>query len=158
MFPRWHLSYARGYLLLGLLDAASEELAALPPEYMEMDDTIILQASVLQEQNEWLRLEPLAADLVRRHPEAAEWWVMWAYATRRADSLHAAQDILLEAETRHPNEATIQFNLACYACQLGDLDLARVRAFKAIQLDRQFAVSAKTDSDLAPLRATGWSP
>ena len=59
------------------------------------------------------------------------------------------------AEQRHPEEATIQFNLGCYACQRGDLKVARERVTRAIALDAAFQQAASTDPDLAPLRAQG---
>ena len=78
---------------------------------------------------------------------------MWAYAARRADSIPEAQKILLAAIPHHPTNGTIQFNLACYACQLGDLTDARHHLDLAIALDKEFAAAAATDPDLAPLRA-----
>ncbi len=158
MFPHWRLSHARGYLLLGLIDEAADELSQLPEDWLDKDETLALRAAILQEQHDWLQLQALASDLARRMPAAAEWWIMWAYATRRAESLSAAQAILREAELQHPTEATIPFNLACYACQLGDLGSARLLLARAIALDPSFATSALNDPDLEPLRATGWKP
>jgi len=86
-------------------------------------------------------------------PQEAGGWITWAYATRRADSLAAAEAILLKAEQLHPAEPTIQFNLGCYACQRGDLIAAQLRVDRAIALDAHFAGTAATDPDLAPLRA-----
>ncbi len=85
-------------------------------------------------------------------PTEAAGWVTWAYAVRRADSLAAAESILLEAERHHPKEATIQFNLGCYACLRGDLGAARRRIDRAVALDPKFAPAAATDPDLAALR------
>jgi hypothetical protein len=79
-------------------------------------------------------------------------WIMWAYATRRDQSLAVAEKILLEAESEHPQEATIQFNLGCYACQRGDLKEARRRVDRAIAIEKSFRTLAATDPDLAPLR------
>lgn len=79
----------------------------------------------------------------------------WAYATRRAESLTAAEKILLEAERLHPAEPTIQFNLGCYACQRGALAEARRRVARAIALDKKFIGAAASDPDLEPLRSAG---
>ena len=112
----------------------------------------VLRSLVLQEQKHWVRLVPLAAGLAKEKPDDPGWWIMWAYATRRATTLAEAEKILLEAETHHPKEATIQFNLGCYACQRGDLTTARKRVDHAIALDDHFRDAAVTDPDLAPLR------
>ena len=82
-------------------------------------------------------------------------FVSLAYATRRSESLREAEAILRQAEQRHPEDATIQFNLGCYACQRGDLSTARERVVRAISLDQAFRSAASTDPDLAPLRECG---
>lgn len=155
MSPKWILSHARGYLELGLVERAREELSGLPAAWQEKTEVLGLRAVILQELQEWLLLQPLAGDLAGREPENPGWWVIWAYATRRAESIQAAEAILREAELRHPGEATIQFNLGCYACQQGRLPEAKSRVEKAIELERAFADSARTDPDLEPLRRQG---
>jgi tetratricopeptide (TPR) repeat protein len=66
--------------------------------------------------------------------------------------LRFADDILKEAAEKFPDCATIQFNLACYAAQLGRRDEALIRLQRAIDLDNAYAALAKTDPDLEPLR------
>ena len=149
---KWLLSHARGYLELGMVEEAAVELDRVPIESASEFDVRVLRALVLQEQKHWVRLVPIAAGLAREKPNDAGWWIMWAYATRRASTLAAAEKILLEAETYHPQEATIQFNLGCYACQRGDLAIERTRVDAAIALDSHFRDAAATDPDLAPLR------
>jgi hypothetical protein len=149
---KWLLSHARGYLELGMVEEAADELDRVPIESASEFDVRVLRSLVLQGQKHWVRLVPLAAGLAREKPHDAGWWIMWAYATRRAATLAAAEKVLLEAEALHPKEATIQFNLGCYACQRGDLAVARTRVASAIALDSHFRDAAATDPDLAPLR------
>jgi tetratricopeptide (TPR) repeat protein len=149
---KWLLSHTRGYLELGMIEEAAAELDRIPELSASEFDVRVLRALVLQEQKQWGRLVPLAARLAREKPGDAGWWIMWAYATRRAASLPAAEKILLEAETHHPKEATIQFNLGCYACQRGDLASARKRVDRAIALDGHYREAAETDPDLTALR------
>lgn len=153
MLPKRHLSYARGYLELGLVAEAAAELERLPPAVRTGLEATAIRLAILQEQQNWPALRDEARRLVQLHPEEAAGWVTWAYAARRAESLAAAEGILLRAEQQHPAEATIQFNLGCYACQRGDLALARRRVDRAISLDADFSAAAATDPDLAPLRA-----
>ena len=153
MNPRWRLSHARGYLELGMVKEAAAELAQLPPGYPDDDDLLALRTVILREQARWPELRVAAAELVRRQPKQAAGWITYAYATRRATSLLAAETILREAELHHPQEPTIQFNLGCYACQRGDLHEARRRVDAAIALDEDFRAAAAADPDLAPLRA-----
>jgi tetratricopeptide (TPR) repeat protein len=150
-----HLSYAQGYLGLGMLAEAAAELDRIPPIESLSIEVLAIRLAILQEQKNWPALSALAGDVVRRAPGEAAAWVTWAYATRRADSLEAAEKILLEAEQHHPSEPTIQFNLGCYACLRGDLAAARQRVERAVVLDKKFALAAATDPDLASLRAAG---
>jgi Tfp pilus assembly protein PilF len=129
----------------------------VPAEAARQTDVLTLRALVLQEQAKWPPLAEVAHTLVGRQPAECSWWITWAYATRRSQSLEAAEVILLEAERTHPKEAAIQFNLGCYACQRGDLAGARRRVERALALDPTFREAAESDPDLAPLRAAGGS-
>jgi Flp pilus assembly protein TadD len=155
MHSRWRLSHVRGYLELGLIDQAAAELALLPAEEQEAPTALALRAAILQEQQRWPELATTAAELVRQQPGEPGWWIALAYATRRSESLHEAEALLREAERLHPADGTIQFNLACYACQRGDLLAARVYLRRAITLNEDFRAAATTDPDLAPLREAG---
>jgi tetratricopeptide (TPR) repeat protein len=153
MFSKRRLSHARGYLELGMIAEAASELDRIPiPDSADLE-VLGVRLAVLQEQENWPVLRDRARELVDRVPAEAAGWVTWAYATRRAESIEAAEKILLAAEVQHPSEATIQFNLGCYACQRGDLLTARMRVNRAIALDPKFAAAAATDPDLAPLRS-----
>ena len=158
MFPRRRLSFAYGYLMLGMVAEAAAELEKIPAPENEGLDVVAARLAVLQEQKNWPALRELAHTFVQRAPGEAAAWVTWAYAVRRADSLDEAERILLEGESQHPTDPTIQFNLGCYACQRGDLVAARARIDRAIALDAKFVEAATTDPDLEPLRAAGYQP
>jgi Tfp pilus assembly protein PilF len=147
------VSRAQGYLELGMVAEAAGEIERIPAQEIDGLEVISVRLALLQEQKDWPAASQLAALFVRRSPKEPAGWITWAYATRRAESLDAAEKILLEAERRHPNEATIQFNLGCYACQRGDLVAARQRVDRAIALNAKFSAAAETDPDLGPLRA-----
>ena len=74
-----------------------------------------------------------------------------AYAKRRSEGLHIAHTILTHAAEVHPANATIQFNLACYEAQLGNLDRAKAHLSKATRADKKFSLLALNDPDLEPL-------
>lgn len=156
MFSRWRLSHAQGYLALGLIDAADAELAALSPAEQDQPLALSLRATVFQAQERWAEMQSVTAELVRAQPDESGWWIMWAYATRRTESVKEAEAILRNAEQRHPRDATIKFNLGCYACVRGNLTLARSYIEQAIELDRAFAALAESDEDLVALRASGF--
>lgn len=70
---------------------------------------------------------------------------------RRVESIDAAHVVLKRAEARHPNDATIQFNLACYEAQLGNLGQAKVNLERATRIDPKFRLTAMEDTDLEPI-------
>jgi predicted Zn-dependent protease len=152
MQAKRRLSHAQGYLGLGMVAEAAAELDLIPAPEKYTTEVLAVRLAILQEQKDWPALREAAAKFVGQLPDEAGGWITWAYATRRADSLAAAEAILLDAEKRHPREPTIQFNLGCYACQRGDLITARLRVDRAIALDADFATMAAFDPDLAPLR------
>ena len=53
-----------------------------------------------------------------------------------------------------PNAAIFHFNLACYTCQLGDIEKAKTTLLRAFKLEPQFRVMALDDEDLKPLWET----
>ena len=155
MQPKWRLSHVQGYLGLGMVRAAAAEFELLSATERDTTPALALRVALCQEQHDWPALRDASIELVRRVPEEAGGWITWAYAVRRAESILAAEEVLRIAEPTHPHEPTIQFNLGCYAAQLGDLAEARRRVDRAIALDKNFRALAGTDPDLAPLRAAG---
>ncbi len=77
-----------------------------------------------------------------------------AYATRRAESIHAAHAILTRTAGLHPNDGTIHFNLACYEAQMGSLERAKAHLTRATAIDAKFKLMALEDPDLEPLGAS----
>lgn len=152
MNPKWHLSYASGYIELGLFEEAEAELAHVPHDHREKSEFLQVRANLFQEQKRWPELAVIAEQLCTRHSQNVGGWIMWAYATRRFLSLKQAEQILLQAEKLHASEATIQFNLGCYACQQGNLEEAKRRVDRAIEIDPQFRELAAQDPDLIALR------
>ena len=78
-----------------------------------------------------------------------------AYALRRAKEggLQAAWSALLPAIDKFPAEPTIPYNLACYACQMGQVDEARQWLKRAMKIggNKKVKIRALNDEDLEPL-------
>ena len=74
--------------------------------------------------------------------------VDWAYATRRAESIHLARAILTRGAELHPEDGMIQFNLACYEAQMGSIDRAKMHLSRATKADPKFSLMAMDDPDL----------
>ncbi|MGH7956686.1 MAG: tetratricopeptide repeat protein [Opitutaceae bacterium] len=155
MLSQRRISFAQGYLALGMIAEATAELGQLSDEEAQRPEALAVRLALLHEQKRWSEVRDLSRQMVHHTPGEPALWISWAYATRRAESLEAAEKILREAEAQHPAEPMIQFNLGCYACQRGNLITARAYVDRAIALDGKFAQLAATDPDLAPLRAAG---
>jgi tetratricopeptide (TPR) repeat protein len=144
---------ASGYAELSLFREAVEELEELPELVKEQPPVLAVWLDVYQRWEKWSEAEFVAARLFDMQPEEPSWAVALAYATRRTRGLTLANEILEVAGKKFPDCATIQFNLACYAAQLGRTDEALGYVRRAIELDKEFASLAKSDSDLEPIRS-----
>ena len=77
----------------------------------------------------------IAKRLADFQPDDVQWTISLAYATRRADSIPAAKQILLNAESKFPKEAIIKYNLACYFCQTEETETAKSYLKKTFEID-----------------------
>ena len=149
-FLQRRLLAASGFAELSLFQEAVQELEELPESSKELSLVLAVWLEVYQHWQKWSEAESVALRLLEMEPEEPSWSIALAYATRRARGLVFANEILLQAAERFPDCGIIQFNLACYAAQLGHLDEARQRLSRAVQLEQEFASMAKTDPDLEP--------
>lgn len=149
------LDAAAGYLTLGLIDEAWEELESLPPELEREHPVLELRCEIYQRRGRWNSARVLAESMAHRFPENPAWWLSWAYALRREQTVEAARGVLWEAAQRHPGVPLIVYNLACYACVLGELDEARRLLAKSIAMDPAMKKLATTDEDLTPIMCHG---
>jgi tetratricopeptide (TPR) repeat protein len=99
----------------------------------------------------WELMREIAKRLADFQPNDIQWITSYAYATRRAESIPAAKEILLNAETKFPKEAIIKYNLACYFCQMGDTENAKNYLKQAFEIDSSWRLKALDDEDLRPL-------
>lgn len=147
-----HAECAVGYANLGMVGDALEELDHLSPSMAADGGVMEFKLRLLERAQRWTDAASLAAKLAASHPSEARWFVAWAFAKRRSDSLETASKILSEAASLHPKDPLIQFNLGCYAAQRGDLNAAQSHVRRAIELDHGMEKLAHEDPDLEPLR------
>lgn len=138
----------QGYVELGLLADAEEELNLIDPN---LDVVDILRCDLYSRQSKWQEMKDLAERRARHSPDDSQWWISWAYAVRRLESVECARDILLEARKAHPEEPIIVYNLACYASVSENYEEARKLLDQAIALDATCKDMATIDDDLKPL-------
>jgi tetratricopeptide (TPR) repeat protein len=146
-----HLTAAQGYVELGMHCDAEAELEEIEPEVRHVPEVLQVRVDIYHALKKWDLLQPVAKKLALFDPQNSQWWISWAYATRRVDSIEAARLILVNALEAISNEAMIHFNLACYECLLGNVEEARSRLTKAITLDSELRLMALQEKDLEPL-------
>ena len=146
-----NLTRCEGFIELKMPDRAAKELDAIQPEFHDHMYVVWMKVAILQLRKAWKEALPLARSLRDDFPKEAGFWIQLAYITRRAENIQAAREILLEANTHFPKNETIIYNLACYACQLEELEEARTFLHIAIKMDRDWLKTALEDDDLEAL-------
>ncbi len=153
--PETHLAYAAGYLALNLLAEARAEISALPPEVLALPAALLLRVELAMTDSRWDEVIALAPELVGHDATEERPWIAWAYALRELQRISEAQETLMAgARLIDKPSVLVDYNLACYACLLGELDDARRLLVGVYMRDKSWREAARTDPDLAALHAT----
>jgi tetratricopeptide (TPR) repeat protein len=142
---------AVGYVELGMFTDADSELDKIDPFLRAAPEILALRIEIYRGLKKWELMAELSMRLMEFHPGDPQWPVSLAYATRRGNSIEAAKEILLNAERKFPKEAVIPYNLACYCCQLGEIENAKNYLEQAFKIDSSWRIRALDDTDLQPL-------
>ncbi len=131
----FHLRAAIGWLELGNATEAAAELERIALEWRAHSHVLLARLDIAMHVKDWSTAESVALRLTELQPDAAGVWIGLAYARRRmpGGGMKSAYDALKPVGDEFPKEPIIPFNLACYACQLGELDIARTWLTKAFR-------------------------
>ena len=146
-----HLLSACRYIELGMFDEAQAELEKIDPSCRDLQEVLSARIAHYRAFKQWDLMAIVAKKLTEWIPEEPGHFVDWAYATRQTESIQAAHTILTRAASLHPTDPTIQYNLACYEAQMGNLDQAKTHLIRATELDAKFRLMALKDPELKPL-------
>ena len=150
-----HLEAAAGWIQLGDYDSANEELEKIRAEWHAHPDVLNLRWLIYSHHEQWDACLDIASAIVKIASDRVWGWVHKAYALRRATGggIEKARPVLLEAAKLFPDDDIIQYNLACYCAQLGQLDAAQEHLDKSYELGdaKQIKLMALDDDDLKPL-------
>ena len=145
------LQAAIGYLELGMILEANDEIENLAPEIKTSSPVLGVRLEIYRTAEKWELMEVVARELWKRHKDQALFWNHLAFAVRRSTSLESASAILSEALVKFPEDSLTLFNMGCYDCQLGDLESAKARVGEAIKINPDWKIQALDDPDLEPL-------
>jgi len=149
------LSATIGWLELGNIAEARAELDQIDSDLAQHPDVLEVRWLLCAEEKRWDEGLQVARALLKAAPNRSTGWLHQAYALRRVPNgtVKHAWDALLPAFDKFPKESTISYNLACYACQMGQLDAARTWFQRALVIGGRDKIKhmALDDSDLKPL-------
>ena len=150
-----YVLHAVGWIELGNLKEAKGELAQIGPALQRHPDVLEVRWWICAEEKQWVEGLQVARELIHSAPERSSGWLHQAYALRRVPSggLQQAWEALLPVFEKFPRTEMIAYNLSCYACQMHELESARLWLKRAVSLgDREHIKKrALEDSDLEPL-------
>ena len=120
-----HLRAAVAFIELGMFDEAQAEMEQIDPCSRLLPELLAARIPLYRVLEKWDLIAIVARKLTEWNPEEPGNFVDWADAIWRTESVCAAHAILRRAAGLHPTDATIQFNLACYETQMGNLERAK---------------------------------
>lgn len=143
---------AQGYCELGMSAEALAEIESVPEELRDHPAVLELRLVILMQAKRWKTALAAGRELTKIEPDKNIGYIHSAFCLHELGNTEAARQMLLAGpETLHA-EPVFHYNLACYECMLGHLDLARVHLDKSFELDKKFRDYAMTDPDLEKLR------
>jgi tetratricopeptide (TPR) repeat protein len=148
-----HLEGAQGWLGLGNWLEANEELEQITPQMRAHPDVLLVRWHVYATAKKWEMAAEIARAITELLPENSFGWVHWAFSLHELKRTKEAWGVLVPVVDKFPDENIIRYNLACYACQLGNLKEAWQWLEKAFDFgdSKQLKLMALDDHDLEPL-------
>jgi hypothetical protein len=150
-----YLSGALGWLELGNVLEAEAELGLIGSDLHNHPDVLEVRWLIAAAREQWQEGLKIARTLLQEAPNNSSGWLHQAYALRRVPEggVKKAWEALLPAFDKFPKESIISYNLSCYACQMEQLEAARVWLKRALFIGGKERIKrmALCDPDLAPL-------
>ncbi len=145
---------AQGWLDLGNTREARAELQRVSAAANQLPEVIDARWRVCAAEKDWPSALHIARELIRRAPLLPDGWLNQSFSLHELKRTQEAWDFLRPVAKRFPDNCTIAYNLACYACQLNELPEAKDWLKRAIDLRNKDEIKrmALADADLAPLR------
>ncbi len=148
------LEAAEGWLGLGNLQEANAELEQLSPDMRRHPEVLNVRWQIQAMAREWESAIEIARAIAAEVPDSPLGWIHLAYALHELKRTQESYAVAKSVVNKFPNEPTLRYNLACYACQLGNHPEALVWLTEAAALkDKAEIVQlALDDPDLKPLQ------
>lgn len=146
-----YLNAAVGWLELGNRAEARTELSRVSPAHRDHIQVLETEWQICAAERDWpgaLRAADRSVEVAPSHPSG---WIQRSYSLHEMKRTREAWDSLLAVADRFPAVGTIPYNLACYACQLGEREEARRWLKRAVKVQGPEEIKrlALGDPDLA---------
>jgi tetratricopeptide (TPR) repeat protein len=148
----FHLSAAEGWLELGDIQEANEELERITPPMSTHPLVLEMRWKVYSKWKKWELAAEIARVLTEVLPDSSWGYIHYAYSLHELKRSKEAWGVLIPVVDKF-SDFIIRYNLACYACQLGNLEDSMLWLEKAVELSdrKEIRLMALADPDLEPL-------
>lgn len=131
---------------------AITELDKLPLQDKIRPDVLEMRVLILMKADRWREALADSEKLCALAPEVPVGFIHAAYCLHEMGQTRQAKELLLEGPAALVNDATYHYNLACYECVLGNVEIAGAYLAASFSLDEKLREFAAEDPDLKPLR------
>ena len=146
----WNLSYAAGYLDLGMYAKASRELDTVPDEFQDDPEVLCLRGRILLAEERWSEAVTLCRSSKKKYPEVADFFIQLALAYDKLGQVEKARITWLDAPEEIRTSAFYHYNLARCESQMGNWALARQHVMTAQALSPEIRPVLARDAWLLP--------
>ncbi len=147
------IAAAQGYVELGLIAEARDELSALPTAAHGRVDVIEVTLLCLMGEQRWDEAFALGAKLCQAEPAEPGGFIHAAYCLHEMDRTAEALDFLGRGPAALRTKPVYFYNMGCYHAKLGQMDKALRYLEQSFEMDESLRSHARKDPDLAGLRA-----
>ena len=144
----WALSFARGYLALGMLGPAERTLKDLSPLLHCHPEVMSLHSHLLIARRRWRKVVTHARHAVQLFPDAAEYYVHAATALDMLGRRAAGRKVWASAPPTVRANGTLHLYIARFEARLGNVDAARDHIASAFDLDPRLRAVVARDPQL----------
>jgi hypothetical protein len=126
---------AIGFCGLGMWQDAWNELETLEPEDRAQPEVLGIRLGILLALGRYESAAILAEGMIARGDTSPHTWLQGAVAIRSHRSIAEAREFLLRAAPLLEENATFQYTLASFECQLGNMPLRPGHPFATVELE-----------------------
>lgn len=143
---------AQGYLELGLLEEAREQIASLPPLAASRPDVIELDVLCCMAERRWEEALSGSMRLCALEKNEPGGYIHAAYCLHELGRTGEAREMLRSGPGSLRKKPVFYYNLGCYSARLGLVDEALRMLEIAFEQDPELRRAARKDPDLQALK------